>query len=267
MSLSHDPARSLLRDHFVAGFQDITHEPWAGTSGHHELDGNAIRTTNGAGPRNMQLMMLTPDGTVVHALPGYWSSEDLAHEMEFAYDMAELWMDPSLPEEVRRQKGREAHLAHIGTHSPAMVRRSRMQGFDMKFEARWRLDSSDTILDPELAARTLQPGAGGGQGFKTTDRIAHERMAARVFLPYEEFDVARYVDYGRPRYEKNEDHRDERGRPTEEFRAKIAEKQALRQARMERRAARMGRAGSAGRRAGSAGRRAGSGGSWFTEEP
>ena len=36
----------------------------------------------------------------------------------------------------------------------------------------------------------------------------HERMSLRPFIPYSQFDVATYVDYGRPKYDKNEDFRD-----------------------------------------------------------
>ena|SRR5271170_1112404 len=49
------------------------------------------------------------------------------------------------------------------------------------------------------------------QAFKTTDEIFHERMAVRPFLPYEQFDVAAYTDYGRPKYDKHEDYRDSSG--------------------------------------------------------
>jgi hypothetical protein len=100
----------------------------------------------------------------------------------------------------KKQKFTMMHLAHIEEHSPAMVRRSKMQGFDMKFEAKNRAKTSDTIYsttggDPKM----------GGIQFKTTDVIMHERMAMRPFMKYSEFDVAQYCDYGRPKYDKKEE--------------------------------------------------------------
>ena len=41
--------------------------------------------------------------------------------------------------------------------------------------------------------------------FKTTDQIVHERMAARPFVKYADFDVAAFSDYGRPKYDKKQD--------------------------------------------------------------
>jgi hypothetical protein len=43
--------------------------------------------------------------------------------------------------------------------------------------------------------------------FKTTDQIMHDRMMQRPFVPYQQFDVVAYTDYGRPFYNKNEDQR------------------------------------------------------------
>jgi len=90
-----------------------------------------------------------------------------------------------------------------------MVARSRMQSFDQKYEARHRLYTSDTIKNPQAII-----AAGGAEGmmpqsaFKTTDVLVHERMARRPFVPYAGFDTARFVDYGKPKYDKHEDSRD-----------------------------------------------------------
>ena len=92
------------------------------------------------------------------------------------------------------------HLAHIQEHSPAMVRRSQMQGFDKKYEYQHRPTTSDTVL-----AQSGGDAKFGGLVFKTTDVLMHERMAQRPFVKYANFDVARFVDYGRPKYDKKED--------------------------------------------------------------
>lgn len=213
MSLSNDPAFSRLKSRFVCGYQDITGEEYAGRSGIHEVGGNAIRTTNGAGPHNVQLFILAADGTVLHCLPGYWDPNDLVREMDLAEQLMTIWRDPALSREQKNARFTEMQLAHVNDHPGDMVFRSRMQSFDQKFEARRRLATSDAILDREAAA-----GAVGARvripqrAFKTTDLLMHERLSKRPFVAYRDFDTAAYVDYGRPKYDKREDSRDQTGR-------------------------------------------------------
>lgn len=214
MSLSNEPAYSRLEKRFVCGYKDITGEDYAGRSGIHDVGGNAIRTTNGAGPHNVQLFMLAPDGTVLHCLPGYWDPADLVREMDLAESLLAVWKDRSLSRAQKDQRFTEMQLAHVNAHPFDMVRRSRMQSFDQKFEARRRLDTSDAIVDREAAASIV--GLGGRipqHAFKTTDLLMHERMSRRPFVDYRAFDTAAYADYGRPKYDKREDSRDDTGRP------------------------------------------------------
>jgi len=212
VSLSQEPAFSALQSHFVCGVQDISKQRYAGLSRKHEEDGQAVRTTNGAGPHNLQVFMLSPDGTVLHCLPGYWDPRDLVCEMELAWQLNQVWTDPSLSRAQKDQLFRQMHLAHEKQHPLDMVRRSRMQGFDQKYEAKHRLLTSDTIRDPQLImASSGSAGMLPQAAFKTTDEIVHERMAVRPFVPFQQFDVARFVDYGRPLYDKNEDQRDLNG--------------------------------------------------------
>jgi hypothetical protein len=149
---------------------------------------------------------------VLHALPGYWDARDLAQEMLFAAEMHRLWHSGlTRPEKDRRF--RAAQLAHIATHDQGMVDRSVMQGFDKKFELKKRPETSDCILRAGSLEPKLRPGGGkkrkanakpkADDQFKTTDQIVHERMAARPFVPFEQFDIAKFVDYGRPKYDKH----------------------------------------------------------------
>ena len=180
-------------------------------SGKHTTFGNAVNTTNGAGPRNLQLFMLSSDGTVLHCLPGYWNSRDLVFEMAFAAQLDEIWKDKNLSLNQKRAQFKKLQLAHVQDHSKAMKRRSRMQGFDQKYEAKNRIDTSDTIRDRKLAKQYLALKKHiPGHAFKTTDVIAHERMAQRPFVHYTRFDVAKFSDYGKKIYDKNEDQRDYR---------------------------------------------------------
>lgn len=158
--------------------------------------------------------MLAPDGTVLHCLPGYWAPQDLKRELDLSLKLYDVWKNPHMNVAQKKQVFSQMQLAHMSEHPTDMSRRSRMQGFDQKFEARRRPYKSDTVLDPKLAVQALQSGDNRllNQAFKTTDVIMHERMAQRPFLPYQQFDVAQYTDYGRQKYEKHEDERDMSGR-------------------------------------------------------
>jgi hypothetical protein len=210
VSLSQEPAFSSLKNFFVCGTHDISNEPYCGVSGRHESNGQAINTTNGAGPHNIQLFMLSADGTVLNVLPGYWNPRDLVTEMRLAYDLNRIWQDGTLSRGQKETMFRQAHLNHVNQHPLQMVMRSRMQGFDQEYEFKHRFQTSDTIKDPQLVLAAYQSGdkMAAGRGFKTTDEIFHERLSTRPFTPYNSFDVASYVDYGRPYYDKHEDQRD-----------------------------------------------------------
>ena len=211
MSLSQDPTLPLLKNGFVCGTRDISGMPWSGFSGIHSLEAGAVHTTNGAGPHNIQMFVLSPDGTVLTCLPGYWQADDLAFELKFAEELNKVWTDASLTRKQKDTKYAEMHLAHILEHPHPMARRSQMQGFDKKFEQKARLASSDTIL-------SSTGGKGGMPIFKTTDVIMHERLARQPFMKYSEFDVVAFSDYGRAKYDKKE----ENGGPVVDFRPKPA---------------------------------------------
>jgi hypothetical protein len=217
VSLSKDPAFSLLKSDFVCGWRNIANEPYCGISSNHDTTNPAAITTNGAGPHNIQLFILAPDGTVLHCLPGYWDPTDLAYELKFAKELANVWSDTSLSRAQKDEKFRSMQLASIAQHPREMVRRSEMQGFDKKYEA--RKQTSDCIVAADTPAgearigarkqakmeRMKEKGADSKLAtarFKTTNVIVHERMAERPFVPYADFDVAEFSDYGRPKYDK-----------------------------------------------------------------
>jgi hypothetical protein len=217
VSLSQDPAKTLLHKYFVCGYRDITNEPYAGVSGRHEVNGNAVDTSNGAGPHNLQLFFLAADGTVLNVLPGYWHSQDLAAEMNLAAKLDKVWEDNTLSRTQKDQIFTQMHLQHIQEHSPAMVRRSRMQGFDMQEEAKRRPETSDTIADRPAVMNAVRSGMKPPpQAFKTTDEIMHERLAYHPFEQYSQFNVAAFADYGKTKYDKHEDYRTANGQINKE---------------------------------------------------
>jgi hypothetical protein len=187
VSLSEAPTFPVLQTKFVCGWHDIQGEPWCGISGHYDPDNGAAWTTNGAGPHNIQLFMLSADGTVLHCLPGYWETHDLAGEIKLAEDLNKVWTDSSLSREQKDKRFREMHLEHLKDHSKEMTARSHLQGFDQKFEEKRRDVSTCFTKDGQI---------------KTTDRIMHERMADRPFMAFKKFDTEKYTDYGRQKYDK-----------------------------------------------------------------
>ncbi len=203
----------MLKNDFVLGYKDITHEPYAGSSGSHGTQGMVARTTNGAGPHNIQLFVIAPDGTVLHALTGFWNPQDLARELQFAEQLNVLYGDSRLSMAEKKTRFRELQLAHIQTHPQAMVSRSHLQGFDALYEAQHKLRTTDTIRDVNAVSLALTNHSKMPMdAFKTTDEIVHERMAQRPFVPFDKFDVAAFVDYGKLRYDKDEETRDTSGR-------------------------------------------------------
>jgi hypothetical protein len=113
VSLSQEPAFSVLKNELVCGYRDISKESFAGFSGKHDVGGQAINTTNGAGPTNLQTFLMAPDGTVLHCLPGYWSPSDLVSEIEFAGRLYDVWSDQKLSSSQKNNLFSSMHLSHI----------------------------------------------------------------------------------------------------------------------------------------------------------
>ncbi len=204
MTLSHDVLIRTLNREFVCGFKNIKDEPYCGKSGKHDPNTPAVVTTNGAGPHNVQIFILNADGIVLHCLPGFWTPDDLLYELQFAQALNRLWKEPQLSREAKDKRFTAANLLHAAHHSLAMRSRSKLQGFDEKKER--RKSESDFKVQPGQKPTVLVTNRGGLKvsDMKTVDQVVHERMAQRPFLPYEEFDVASYVDYGQLRYDKHE---------------------------------------------------------------
>ncbi|PWU02845.1 MAG: hypothetical protein C5B53_01170 [Candidatus Melainabacteria bacterium] len=198
----------MLKDDFVCGYKDISRKHYAGASGKHRPDENAVDTTNGAGPHNLQMFILASDGTVLTCMPGYWHSEDLAKELRLAFELNKIWQAHDLSLDQKKALFSQIQLAHIQDHGAAEHKRSQMQGFDIQYEAQHRPNSDFFINQRAVDAATGKVDQGN---LKPVDVVMHQRMAARPFEPYEKFDVAVYSDYGKPMYDKHEQFRDANG--------------------------------------------------------
>jgi hypothetical protein len=203
VTLSHDALIRTLNSRFVCGFKNIKDEPYCGKSGQHDPDTPAVLTSNGAGPHNVQIFVLSGDGTVLHCLPGFWTPDDLLTELQFAQSLNRVWKDPHLSRAAKDKRFTEANRKHAQVHPLAMRARSQLQGFDEKKE-RTKADSDFKVQAGQQPTVTLTRRGLKLSDMKTVDQVVHERMAQRPFVPYEEFDVAAYVDYGQLRYDKHE---------------------------------------------------------------
>lgn len=242
MSLSRDPAFSVLQNSLVCGYRDISEgtksehahmisSSLAGQSMRHD-PGYEVDTTNGAGSRNLQIYLLAPDGTLLHCLPGFWSPDDLVHEIELAEKLRRVWDDPEMTREQKDDRFVRMHREHAAAHSPGMAQRSEMQGFDKQFEETRllafpegpvpsfhtedtidpdgfeRLASSDLVANgDEIRAARLQ-GYMPHARFKTLDQVVHDRMIRQPFTlvrssqSLTEFNVLGLADYGQNFYDR-----------------------------------------------------------------
>lgn len=155
--------------------------------------------------------MINPDGIVLHCLAGYWNSADLVAELELAERLNRVWNDRSILPDQKLTLFKKMQIDHINFHSTEMVARSKLQSFDKRHEAEKGPKSSDVLANASLIDPYDSHAGLPDEAFKTTDRIMHERNAARAFVDYDKFDVASFADYGTMFYDKHENNIDEYG--------------------------------------------------------
>jgi hypothetical protein len=178
------------------------------------MNSSAALTTNGAGPHNVQIFVLSEDGTVLHCMPGYWNPEDLASELALAQKLNSVWLDHSISKEQKATIFKKMQLEHLALHTEEEKSRSHLQGFDANYIAQHAAQLPDLIDKPELLKDYKVASAAAGKAaegmhvpegaFKTTDMIMHERMSKTAFVAYNNFDVAAFTNYGTTYYDKNE---------------------------------------------------------------
>jgi hypothetical protein len=195
-----DPAVfSLLQRDFVLGWKNIKREDFVGDSAGYTRHQSCVGTTNGAGGRNVQLFVLAPDQVVLHALPGFWHPADLVHELHLAKAAWRLWQDSGRSLEQKRSMYRRLVLTDLRYQDPASYARSDWQSFDKSYQS-GHLDQ-DTFERNEMGK--VQRTAAGAPILKPLNVLTHQRMAARAFLPFDEFDVDAFVEYGTRYYDNN----------------------------------------------------------------
>ena len=146
--------------------------------------------------------MLSPDLVVLHALPGFWHPEDLARELRLAQVLAKLWQDDTKTRAQKDAMFARLQRGALRSHPPVTFARSAWQSFDVHTEVvRASIAPRDTLLLAQDG--TIAYSANGRPKMKPINVLVHERMAERPFVPFDEFDVAAFIDYGREFYDNN----------------------------------------------------------------
>ena len=176
--------RSLNRD-FVCGWKNIKGATaYAGSSNTHLPSYPAMEVSNCAGHHNVQMFFMTSDGRVLHCLPGYWGPKYFVEELKLAEKLGALYFQKDLSPADRNTAYLDLHLNHALDHSQALRRSSYLQGFD-KMSLEKRKDSDFHREEAFVAS-----------GLKTPDQVLHERLAERPFLPFDSFNVKKFIDMG-----------------------------------------------------------------------
>ena len=202
MSLPDDAVYPILEKDFVLGWKNIRREDYVGASFGYSKKHACVGTTNGAGAHNVQIFVLSPDLVVLHALPGFWHPEDLARELRFAKALLRLWEDDTRTDAQKQAMYRRLQLTELRYQPAAMYARSDWQEFDKTREGA-ALASKDRDTFRHTEDGKVKRTARGEPILKALNVLTHERMAQRPFLRFEEFDFARFIDYGRKFYDNN----------------------------------------------------------------
>ena len=194
VTLPNDDVIDLIGTRFILAHRNIEKDKHVGMSHGYRPNQSAVGTTNGAGPRNVQFLILAADKTVLHALPGFWHPEDLIPELQLAFEINRLYLDKQKTFSQKAKMYEMLHKTHMRRHGADAVRRGQWQGFDRRTEVqRVKHEERDTF-------RTL---ANGALQLKSVPAVIHDRMLARRFKKLDDFDLEAFVDYGRAFYDNN----------------------------------------------------------------
>lgn len=191
-----------LREHFVVGRADLERAPHVGLSLGYEADQTAMGTTNGAGGRNVQILVLAADGTLVHALPGYWHALDLLPELDLARQLHSLYGSTAHTREQKEAMARVLQKGFARNAHSGLQNRTRWRDVDAAIEReRGRAEPRDTCQVDAKGKPVVD--AKGILQLKPLLQVVHERLAARPFVALASFDMEAFVDYGTPLHDDN----------------------------------------------------------------
>jgi len=194
VTLPNDDVIHYLDSRFILAHRNIEKDQHVGLSQGYKVNQSAVGTTNGAGPRNVQFLILASDETVLHALPGFWHADDLIPELQLAFEINRLYLDQSKNDAQKGRMFEMLHKTHMRRHGAAAERRGHWQGFDRWAELkRVKFEERDTF----------KTAANGELELKSVPEVIHDRMLQRRFKKLADFDLEKFVDYGRSYYDNN----------------------------------------------------------------
>ncbi|MFT4514994.1 MAG: hypothetical protein ACI89X_002525 [Planctomycetota bacterium] len=194
VTLPDNDVIDFIGTRFILAHRNIEKDEHVGMSHGYSPSQSAVGTTNGAGPRNVQFLILAADATVLHALPGFWHPEDLIPELQLAFEINRLYLDEQKTYDQKATMYEMLHKSHMRRHGAEAIRRGQWQNFDRHVEtSRVKREERDTF-------RTL---ADGKLQLKSVPEVIHDRMLARRFKKLDDFDLESFVDYGRAFYDNN----------------------------------------------------------------
>ncbi len=202
ITLANDLVMEQLRDHFVLGRSNLERELHVGLSLGYRRDQTAVGTTNGSGGRNVQMVFLAADGTVLHVLPGFWHALDLLPELALVLQLKDLHDSAGYTLAQKQTMIATLHRSFLRRLSGLARDRSGWQDADAAAEQeRGRVTPRDTfVVDGKGLARRNKAGLAE---LKPLVQVAHERSLARAFVPLADFAMEEFVDYGVPLYDAN----------------------------------------------------------------
>ena len=116
--------------------------------------------------------------------------------------LARLWADETKSGAQKRRLCRRLQLAEVRAQPAETFARSGWQSFDANTEKRRAQgETRDTFLVTDGGVPLCGPE--GKPMMKPLNVLVHERMAERPFVPFAEFDIAAFVDYGQTFYDNN----------------------------------------------------------------
>lgn len=202
MTLPNEEVMELLAERFVVGWRNIERDAHVGMSHGYRCDQSAVGTTNGAGGRNVQFVVLATDETVLHVLPGFWHAEDLLAELRLGLELHELHRSEAHTAAQKLQLFGSLHRSFLRRLPEPALERSRWQGFDAAEESQRGMTAPrDTFVQDEQGQPVRDPS--GRAQLKPVVQVVHERLLAQPFRKLRDFDMEALVDYGRPFYDNN----------------------------------------------------------------
>ncbi|MCC7064274.1 MAG: hypothetical protein IT456_15800 [Planctomycetes bacterium] len=202
MTLPNQEVMDLLSERFVIGWQNIERQTHVGISHGYKCDQTAVGTTNGAGGRNVQLVVMATDETVVHVLPGFWNAEDLLSELRLALDLHDLYRSEEHSAAQKQVMFSTLHRSFLRKLTPEAIGRSRWQDFDQWEESnRGKAGVRDTFALNDLGQPMVE--ANGRVVLKPVVQVVHERLLQRPWKKLTDFGMESFVDYGRAFYDNN----------------------------------------------------------------